>query len=363
MIADPSRLASALVAWYSANARVLPWREDPQPYKVLLSELMLQQTRVETVIPYFHKFVDRWPTLPDLAAADEDEVLEAWAGLGYYSRARNLHRCARAAVSGLPSDPADLRGLPGIGPYTAGAIASIAFGVRAPLIDGNVERVLSRIDAREADPRSTAGKKALWERAGDLHGAFGGHPGDLNQALMELGATICTPRNPLCRECPVAEVCAGRKFGIHLELPRKAKKKAPKPVFGVAGLLERDGRVLLGKRPKGGLLGGLWEPVGADILASDDPRESLRQAFLRRSGIRVEIGELQGEVVHVFTHRRLTCRVYAIGAFAGEVRVGDGYDDVRWSRDGEGLALSRLARKILALRRPAQLGLPLEHRS
>jgi len=347
MTADPRILSQLLIDWYAENARRLPWRDDPKPYKVLLSELMLQQTRVETVIPYFHKFVKRWPTLPDLAAATEDDVLEAWAGLGYYSRARNLHKCAKAAAdSGLPTAPADLRKLPGIGPYTAGAIASIAFGERAALVDGNVERVLSRLDARREDPRSKEGKKALWSRAADLQAAHDGHPGDLNQALMELGATVCAPRKPRCDSCPVLSACEGRALGIETELPNKAKKKPPKPVFAVAGLLESGGEILFGKRPKGGLLGGLWEPIGADVDALDAGREAVHAAFVD-CGLRVEVGALRAEVVHVFTHRRLTCRVYEISGFDGEVSVGSRYDDVRWST-GEGLALSSLARKVLA---------------
>ncbi len=360
MPADPRLVATALTTWYSLEARTLPWRSDPTPYKVLLSEFMLQQTRVETVIPYFHKFVDRWPTLTELANASEDDVLEAWAGLGYYSRARNLWRCAQAAgESGLPSDPATLRKLPGIGPYTAGAIASIAFGKRTALVDGNVERVLSRLDARQIDPRSPDGKKALWERAEALHQAFDGHSGDLNQALMELGATICSPRSPACPRCPVRPLCEGLELGIHLELPNKPKRKPPESVFAVAGLLEDSGSVLLGQRPKSGLLGGMWEPVGADVDESEDPREALRRAFLERSALRVEVGGLLGEVRHVFTHRRLTCRVYGIQSYAGVPRAEEHYDAVCWSRDGEGLALSTLARKILALCNRLQMSLPL----
>ena len=323
MSADPHRVAVLLGAWYAQNARTLPWRDDPSPYAVLLSELMLQQTRVDTVIPYFHDFMRRWPTLADLAAATEDEVLEAWAGLGYYSRARNLLRCAREVeAEGLPADPQALRRLPGIGPYTAGAIASIAFGVRTGLVDGNVERVLSRLDASEVDPRSSAGKRALWDRVEGLQQAHEGHPGDLNQALMELGAMVCQPRTPRCEICPLADVCVGRARGVAASLPRKAKKKPPVPVYGVSGLLRCEGRVLMGQRPKSGLLGGLWEPISADVDADADPVEALREAFLERCGLRVEVGAPLGQIVHVFTHRRLSCRVYDISAAAGELQRG-----------------------------------------
>jgi A/G-specific adenine glycosylase len=359
MSADPQAVAIALATWYPENARSLPWRDDPRPYPVLLSELMLQQTRIDTAIPYFHRFLARWPTIQALAGATEDEVLEAWAGLGYYSRARNLLKCAKlAAEEGLPSDPAALRRLPGIGPYTAGAVASIAYGVRAGVVDGNVERVLSRLDAREADPRSTAGKRALWQRVEDLHRVHTGHPGDLNQALMELGATVCTPRSPRCLACPVERLCEARKTGRETQLPIKAKKKPPRPVYAVAGLLRRQGQVLMGQRPKSGLLAGLWEPIGTDLPGLEDAGSGLQSGFLSRCGLAVEVGPRLGEVVHVFTHRRLTCWVYAIDRWEGEPRLGEGYIDLAWS-DGSDLALSSLARKILALGAVPQMTLPL----
>jgi len=316
---------------------------------------MLQQTRVDTVIPYFHRFQKRWPTLAALAEATEDEVLEAWSGLGYYARARNLLRCAQAAAAqGLPSDPSALRALPGIGPYTAGAIASIAFGVPAALVDGNVERVISRLDARDADPRSGPGKRALWARVEALHAVHTGHPGDLNQALMELGATVCTPRAPRCDACPLASACMGRARGVAESLPRKAKKKPPKAVYSVAGLLYRGGKLLMGQRPKRGLLGGLWEPIGTDVDQEDDSVAALRDAFEDRCGLRVTVGPMCGEVVHVFTHRKLTCRVYVVDFVGGEVQCGDRYVDLRWS-DGGDVALSTLARKIIALGRTPQM--------
>lgn len=339
-----------LLAWYDVNRRPMPWREDPTPYHVLLSELMLQQTRVDTVIPYFERFVARWPTLTDFAAADEDEVMQMWAGLGYYRRARNLLRAARLAVEqgGLTGDPAELRKLPGIGPYTAGAIASIAFGTRTPVVDGNVERVLSRVFRDPSDPGTSRGKKAFWARAEPLVPA--GRPGDYNQALMELGATVCTPRNPDCDACPWFDPCQARAAGDPQAFPKKAPKRKPKPVRGVSGILYVEGGILVGKRPAGGLLGGLWEPPSMEIGKDGDPEVAIVEAFRDRVALEVRPVRRLGDVKHVFTHRRLTRTVFQVEVVAvGEPRAVAGYDRLDVLREGHSLALSKLARKTLAL--------------
>lgn len=349
---DDSARVRGLVDWYRAEARDLPWRRDPTPYKVLLSELMLQQTRVETALPYFQRFLARWPALEDLAAAEEHEVVEAWAGLGYYRRARHLHQCARAAVAqgGLPADLSALRQLPGVGPYTAGAIGSIAFGLRVPLVDGNVERVLCRLDGLELDPRGKAGRAALWARAGALQAAHQGHPGDLNQALMELGARLCTPRSPFCGRCPLRRGCVAREAGTAESLPRKAPRQPPTPCSGIAGLLHQGDRVLLGRRAPGGLLGGLWEPLRADVVDGETAVTRLTATF-RACGLEVEVGPTLGDVVHVFTHRRLTCALHPVALLEGDARPGGVYDRVRWVRTGEATGLSGLARKLLRVPR------------
>ena len=357
----PADLTSSILAWYSAHRRTLPWRTDPSPYHVLLSELMLQQTRVETVIPYFERFIARWPTLEDLAQADETDVLQAWSGLGYYRRARNLLRCAREATSqgGLPDSVDALRELPGIGPYTAGAIASIAFGVRAPLVDGNVERVISRVDAR-TEPPKTQGKKAMWSRVQALHDAApaDSHPGDLNQALMELGATVCTPRSPRCEPCPWHAPCQARAQGKVDAIPVKAPKAKPKELTGVAGLLWTDGWIM-GCRPEG-LLGGLWEPIAMECGADASVEQAVVRAFADRAGLDVTVGAHLGSVVHVFTHRRLTVQVFRVEG-AGAPQAKDFYTDVRSVTEPEEVPLSALARKILALAdtKEDQLALPL----
>lgn len=351
---DPAAVRAALLAWYDASARVLPWRSDPTPYRVLLSELMLQQTRVDTVLPYFERFVERWPTLEDLAAATEDEVLEAWAGLGYYRRARSLLLAARAAAAhgGLPADPAALRALPGIGPYTSGAVASIAFSVSAPAVDGNVERVLSRLDARRVDPKSAPGRRALEARAVELHGD---RPGDLNQALMELGALVCTPRAPRCTACPLRALC--RSVGDPESLPVRRPRTPPRPVWAVAGILRVDGGLVLGQRPPG-LLGHLWELPGVELASDDDPRQALVRGLAERVGVEVHVGACLGEVTHAFSHRRLTLGVWELALAAGQPRAASWYLQVRVVDPAEpGVPLSALAVKTLALCRQPVLPL------
>jgi len=340
-----------LLGWYDCHARDLPWRRDCSPYRVLLSELMCQQTRVDTAIPYFERFVARWPTLGDLAAASEQQVLGEWAGLGYYSRARNLHRCAKAAAeSGLPESVAALRKLPGIGPYTAGAIASIAFGIRAPVVDGNVERVLSRFRGLEADPRAGPGKKALWALADELVPAD--RPGDFNQALMELGALVCTPRKPACAQCPLTDGCIARAQGRQLELPARAARKKPVNVAGRAGLWIDRGRILLGRRPAKGLLPDLWEPISTAWKQGAPDEGALLGAFAARAGANVERGRLLGRVVHVFSHRRLVLDVYEVSGALPDPGQSDKsyYQAVRWvDLASPDVPLSKLAQKTIAL--------------
>jgi A/G-specific adenine glycosylase len=270
------KIASAVVTHYARDRRDLPWRRTRDPYAIWVSEIMLQQTRVQTVIPYWERWMSRFPTVNALAQAPLDDVLAAWAGLGYYSRARNLHAGAQTVAQrfagALPSRASELREVPGIGPYTAGAIASIAFGERAPLVDGNVARVLARVCGIEDDIKSSAGQKALWVRAGELMQALpaGAKPGDLNQGLMELGATTCSPASPRCLVCPLAKLCVAAKTGRQDELPVVAarKKESELPILARAALwIEQGGKLLLGRRVPDGLFGGLWElPQGDSAL-------------------------------------------------------------------------------------------------
>lgn len=290
----------ALLSWYQERRRPLPWRTEVSPYRTLVSELMLQQTRVETVLPYFDRFMRQFPTVEALAAAPLEQVLERWAGLGYYSRARNLHRAALEVVArgGFPTDLAGLRALPGVGPYTAGAVASIALGLDAPLVDGNVERVFARWHAWE-DPPGPLHRKAWVAAAAFLPS---GRAGDYNQALMELGSTVCTPARAQCLLCPVSAGCRGR--GAPERYPAPAPK-APVPALRAVALLDRrEGAVLLARRPPEGLLGGLWEPpLAADPGA--DPA-AVAASLSARLGAPVTARSPLPDVRHQFSHLSLT---------------------------------------------------------
>jgi len=301
---------AALLAWYDRAARVMPWRVGPaeragvrpDPYHVWLSEVMLQQTTVAAVRTYFHRFTARWPTVADLAAAPDAEVMAEWAGLGYYARARNLLKCARVVAGDLggrfPETAEALRALPGIGPYTAAAIAAIAFDEAAVVVDGNVERVVARLWAVETP--LPAAKPELTELAGRLTPTT--RPGDHAQAMMDLGATICTPRNPVCALCPVAAWCEARARGIAADLPRKAPKAEKPTRRGFAYVaVNAAGDVLLERRPEKGLLGGMVGFPGSDWCDAPTPIPP-RQADWREAPV---------EVRHTFTHFHLRLRVLA----------------------------------------------------
>ena len=304
--------ASTLLAWYDVSARVLPWRArggaKPDPYRVWLSEIMLQQTRVETVLPYYAKFLARWPDVTALANARQEEVLSAWAGLGYYARARNLHACAKAVVSEFserfPEEEAELRRLPGIGAYTSAAISAIAFGRKATPVDGNIERVMSRLFAVEE--RLPAAKKILARFAAEMTPAI--RAGDFAQALMDLGATTCTPRKPACAICPWMDVCIARTRGDQETFPRKVEKAEGKLRKGAAFfVLREDNHILLRTRADKGLLASMTELPGSEWSA--EYKESARTAPI--PGLKWK--KALGVVRHVFTHFPLELTVYAAG--------------------------------------------------
>ena len=295
-------LAAPLLAWYERVARPLPWRVEPTPYRVWVSEVMLQQTRVAAVLGYFERFMRALPGIRALAEIDEQALFKLWEGLGYYSRARNLQAAARVVVEkhggGLPADYAALRALPGVGDYTAGAVASIAFGIAAPAVDGNVLRVLARVFARGDDIARPEVKEAFRDAARALLPP--GRPGDFNQALMELGATVCVPGAPRCGECPIAALCEGHAKGVAASLPVKAAKK-PRIIEERAVLcVTAGGRALLRRREGKGLLSGLWEPP----CLEGTPDEAAILAALRVWGAAGDIALLPlGEARHIFTHR------------------------------------------------------------
>lgn len=341
-----------LLAWYDAERRDLPWRYGPRkkadPYRVWLSEIMLQQTTVKAVIPYFEKFVARWPTVSDLAAAPEEAVLQMWAGLGYYSRARNLKKCADAIVrehgGTFPSSEAALQTLPGIGPYTAAAIAAIAFGEKATPVDGNVERVVARLFAVQT-PLPTA-KPEIKHLAATLTPSR--RAGDFAQAMMDLGSEICTPKRPSCLMCALQQDCAANAHGDADILPRKLPKGVRPVRKAVAFLVMReDGAVLLRKRPEAGLLGSMLEvPSTAWIDTLPARKEALRSA-----PVTAQWWALPGEVVHVFTHFRLEMTVYrALVAEDSSLTLWADPERCRWvkRRDLHGEALPSVMRKIIA---------------
>lgn len=301
--------AATLLAWYDESARLLPWRArggaEPDPYRVWLSEIMLQQTRVETVLPYYAKFLSRWPDVTALAEARQEEVLSAWAGLGYYARARNLHACAKAVVAEFagvfPGEEAELRRLPGIGAYTSAAIAAIAFGRKATPVDGNIERVMSRLFAVEE--KLPAAKKTLARLAAELTPAY--RAGDFAQALMDLGATICTPRKPACAICPWMTPCIARQRGEQETFPRKQRKAEGKLRKGAAFVVLRDDdHILLRTRGEKGLLASMTEVPGSEWSA--EYRDSTASAPI--PGLKWR--KLVGVVRHVFTHFPLELTVY-----------------------------------------------------
>ncbi|MBI5865813.1 MAG: A/G-specific adenine glycosylase [Planctomycetes bacterium] len=313
-------LSAPLLRWYRANRRDLPWRRTSDPYRIWLSEIMLQQTRVEAVIPYYGRFLADFPTVQSLADAPIDEVLRRWAGLGYYSRARNLHAAAKLVATQhagkFPDQPESLAELPGVGRYTAAAIASIAFGRRAAVLDGNVKRVLARCMGIRESIDSPATVRRLWTLAESLVPARS--PGDFNQAMMELGATVCTPRKPHCDCCPLAQRCVAAKTGSQHEIPVRRKKPNAPTIIAACAWIERRSRVLLVQRPHRGLLGGLWELPGGPADNGEAPADALRRQGREAFGVTLAVGKCLGVIEHVFTHRRLLLHVFRARITKGE---------------------------------------------
>jgi A/G-specific adenine glycosylase len=337
-----------LLAWYDRHRRKLPWRPLPgvaaDPYRVWLSEIMLQQTGVKFVAPYFEKFVARWPRVDDLGRASLDDVLRMWAGLGYYSRARNLHACAVKVLSDhggvFPDTEEGLRALPGVGPYTASAIAAIAFGRRTMPVDGNIERVVSRLFAVE-DPLPQA-KSLIGPLAFTLTGET--RAGDSAQALMDLGSTICTPKKPACALCPLHDECAAYSRGDQETFPRKAPKKTGELRRGAAFVVRRGDELLLRTRAEKGLLGGMSEVPGSDWVAAQDDSVARKQAPALNGVTRWH--RKAGVVTHVFTHFPLELVVYTATVPAGtRAPAGMRWVEIATLKDE---ALPNVMRKVVA---------------
>jgi len=313
-----SAIRKGLLDWYAVEARDLPWRRTDDPYAIWVSEIMLQQTRVETVLAYYERFLERFPTLDALAVAAIDDVLKVWEGLGYYRRAHNLHRAAKIVASEyagrLPNTAKALRGLPGIGPYTAAAIASIAFGLDEAVLDGNVIRVLSRVLCIEGDPARASTRKKLRREAELL--ASRGNASRLNQALMDLGARVCLPRTPRCDVCPLAVECDAHHAGREGAFPQRAKKRPIPKVTGAAGIVWdaepfADGaKILISRREADDMLGGLWEFPGGRVEDGETLEEALVRELREELAIGADVIEPFMRVDHAYTHFRVTLHFY-----------------------------------------------------
>jgi A/G-specific adenine glycosylase len=350
--ADPIR--RRLLAWYDHNRRDLPWRGETDPYRIWIAEVMLQQTQVNTVIPYYHRFLARFPTLPELAAASLAEVLKGWEGLGYYARARHLHRSARDIVAQhggrLPETYAALRPLPGFGDYTAGAVASIAFGEAVPAIDGNVTRVLARLFAIEGDLRRGEAARQVRELGAALVDPT--RPGDWTQALMELGALVCLPKSPNCLHCPLNELCRARLAGREQALPLKPAKKTL-PHYDVAAAVIRQGdQFLIAQRPPQGMLGGLWEFPGGKREPGESLGQCLQREIKEELDLAIEVGERLVRVKHAYTHFKITLHAFACRITAGQPQK-IGVADWRWVSlaELEAFAFPRTDLKIIEVLR------------
>jgi A/G-specific adenine glycosylase len=341
-------LHKPLLTWFRKSHRDMPWRRTTDPYAIWVSEVMLQQTQVATVVPYYERFLARFPTAEALAKAPEQAVLKAWQGLGYYRRAMNLQAAAKAVLRDhggrVPDDPAAFAALPGVGRYTCGAVQSIAFGRRLPAVDGNAVRVIARwlgITACVDEPKT----RALIEQAAEeLVPAESSHTrqsrrtgfatGDWNQAIMELGATVCLPRGPRCNVCPVQQPCRAFAGNLQSRIPKRKKRKAVPHVEVGAGIIWRRGKILLCRRPADAMLGGLWEFPGGKRQRGETIQACIRRELREECDLPVTVGNHLVDVTHAYTHLRVTLRCYHCRAGAGRVRLL-GCTDARWVRPEE----------------------------
>lgn len=321
-----------LLTWYDREKRQLPWRDHPDSYAIWVSEIMLQQTRVETVIPYFQHWMNRFPDIKSLAEASLDEVLVTWEGLGYYSRARNLHQAARQLMENfqgeLPEQPDQLRRLPGIGRYTANAIASIAFGLAVPVLDGNIRRILARLYNLEESLQSSGMEEKLWQLATDNLPPE--RVGDYNQALMDLGAMVCTPASPVCLGCPLKGRCQAYAAGVQEDRPIRAKKPAIPHHTVTAAVISKDGKYLITQRPQDGLLGGMWEFPGGKVQLNEGLPECLRREIKQELDVDIDVREPLGTYNHAYTHFKVTLYAFNCSLKNGKEPRPVEATDLRW---------------------------------
>jgi A/G-specific adenine glycosylase len=352
---SPSRasgLVTPLLTWYARYHRAFPWRETRDPYRIWITEILAQQTQLATVLPYYQKFLARFPNVRVLAQARLTTVLKVWEGAGYYARARNLHRAAREIVTRfdgkIPRDVNTLLSLPGIGPYSARALASIAFGADEPALDGNGMRVLCRVFALRGNPKTARVNRRLWHLARELIPR--GRAGAFNQALMDLGATICTPRNPQCDACPLSRACEAKRLGIQWQLPTPARKKKLPHYDVAAGIIWKDGRILISRRPEEGLLGGLWEFPGGKPEEGEDLPSACAREIREELGVRVRVGAEYVAVEHRYSHFAITLHAFTCQYLRGQPRALQ-VADWKWvhPRDLRKYAFPAANRKIIEL--------------
>jgi len=306
------KVSDLLIAWFEEHHRDLPWRRDYSPYQIWIAEMMLQQTQVKTVLPYYHRWMKRFPDIQSVALASAEELLKYWEGLGYYLRVRNIHETAKILVDRysceLPPDYSQIRALPGIGAYTAGAIMSLAYNESVPAVDGNVKRVFSRFFNITADINSSANLKFLWSKANELMPA--GRAREFNQALMELGALICVPKNPACTVCPVVNQCESFKLDVVDARPVRRPGKKITPIEVSLGVLVNQGKVFIQRRPENGLMGGLWEFPGGKIEVGEKPEDALLREFSEELGIEVNCAYKIAMIRHSYTTFRVTLHAF-----------------------------------------------------
>jgi A/G-specific adenine glycosylase len=328
---DIPALRRRLLKWYRHHQRHLPWRETDDPYAIWISEVMLQQTTVKTVLPYYDRFLKRFPDLKHLAQTDLQDVLKIWEGLGYYARARNLHRAAQIVRhhhgGRIPSDINDLTKLPGVGDYIAAAVSSIAFNHASAVVDGNVKRVLARLDLIPSPVNRSTSHKVFQTAASKLLDPK--QPGTFNQALMELGALLCTPRRPRCEDCPIQMHCRAYTDGVVVDYPKRIKK-APVPRHRVSvGVVFKNGRVLITRRKLEGLLGGLWEFPGGRIESGESPQEACIREIREEVGLNVQVDSFLTRIRHAYTHFKIVMDVYCCHVNSGRIKL-NGPTDYRW---------------------------------
>lgn len=358
----PANFAAQLLNWYASERRRLPWRDVDDPYLVWISEVMLQQTRVDQAAPYFERFIAAYPSINALAEADLDDVLLKWAGLGYYSRARNLHRAAKIVreehAGYLPRSRTELRTLPGIGEYTSAAISSIAFGEREAVVDGNVIRVIARCFAMAGDRRSGKLRRAVAEIVDGLIPET--DPGDFNQAMMDLGAQVCTPRNPRCSECPVAGRCIARATGDPEAFPHVTARRNLPHVDVAVGIVMDGDFILIQKRPENAMLGGMWEFPGGKVEDGEPPAAACIREVAEETGLNIRITEGLSEIRQAYTHFRITLHPFVADVVDGELIVSHDRHWVMLS-DLDSFAFPTGSRRIIdGLRKRSSVGNTIE---